>query len=148
MRVFVLSAVATMMFAGAADASDWRLMAYNQSFITALEREGLRTHGTMRNGWIAYGLPSAANGMDYFITRYEWDCSSGTSRDINTVAYLGSEPVHEEAGSGELDAVLPDTDEAIVLRAVCDGIDPAPDHAGWNSVTTLIQNYRASLPPS
>lgn len=147
MKILVLGAVAAMTFVGSAHASDWRLMAYNQTFVTALEREGLRAEGGLRSGWVAYGLPAAAEGLDYFLTRYEWDCSRGTSRAIHTVAYLGSEAVHEEAGTGEAEVVLPDTDEAIVLQAVCDGVDPAPDHPGWSSVTDLLQNYRDTLPP-
>ena len=147
MKILVLGAAAAVTFVGSAHASDWRLMAYNQSFITALERDGLRAGGGLRNGWVAYGLPTAAEGLDHFVTRYEWDCALGTSRAIHTVAYLGSEAVHEEAGTGGAEAVQPDSDEAIVLRAVCDGVDPAPDHPGWRSVTELLQNYRNTLPP-
>lgn len=148
MKNLVLGGVAAMTVAGAAHASDWRLMAYNQTFVTALEREGLQSHGEVRNGWVAYGLPSAAEGMDYFVTRYEWDCLQETSRAIHTVAYLDSEAIYEEAGTSGAKVVVPDTDEAIVLRAACDGVDPAPNHAGWRSVTDLVQNYRDTLPPT
>src|SRR5690606_32589519 len=110
-----LAVAASTAFGGAVAASEWRLMAYNHSFVTVLERDGLRAAGDVRDGWVAYGLADPADGLDYFMRRYEWNCSSGTSRAIHTVGYLGSQVVYEEAGTGEVTIVVPDTDEAIVL---------------------------------
>lgn len=147
MKKLMLGAAIALVLVGSAEASDWRLMSYSQDVITALERDGLRSHRHVRNGWVVYGLPDPTAGLDYFMTRYEWDCSLGTSRALHTIAYLASEAVHEEAGTGEVQVVVPDTDEAIVFQAACDGVDPAPNHPGWRSVAELLDNYRSTLPP-
>lgn len=146
MKSVVLGVIAATAIAGSASASDWRMLSYSQSHMSALERDGLRSSGNIRNGWVVFVLPSDMP-MDYFVTRYEWDCSAGTAREINTVAYREGEAIHEEAGSGQSQAITPDSDEAITLRAVCDGIDPAPNHSGWSSIADILENYRAALPP-
>lgn len=146
MKSVVMGVIAATAIAGSATAGDWRMLSYSQSHMSALDRDSLRSSGNLRNGWVVFILPSEMP-MDYFVTRYEWDCSVGRARQIHMVAYRDGEAIHEEAGSGESEAVTPDSDEATTLQAVCDGIDPAPNHSGWNSIADIVDNYRATLPP-
>ncbi len=141
-----LVAVTAMALTGtSANASDWRLVELDRTKATAVEVSGIERSNGSATAWTALMLPLTVSGMDYALTRSEFDCERRTVKRLSVVSYDKTGHVLSRVDQGETataSAVRPA--ERLVLQAVCGGELSHDARQGWPNVLSLFGNYRNS----
>jgi ribosomal protein L25 (general stress protein Ctc) len=147
MKKLVLGFVSALAFAGSANAGDWRLIYVDDRDAIAVEAGSVRRTGTTAVGWVAIIYAKTESGIDYALSRRQFDCAASTVKTLSILLYTAD---GESAGSShnmtETKPVAPDTLEDHTFRAVC--YDEAMgSKSPWESVTSLLATYRRNSPP-
>jgi len=128
-----------------ANASDWRLVELDRTKATAVEVSGIeRSNGTVI-AWTALMLPLTVSGMDYALTRSEFDCERRTVKRVAVVSYDKSGHVLSRVDQAETAIASAERPaERLLLHAVCTGEFMHDVGQGWPSVLSLFEAYRNS----
>lgn len=128
-----------------ANASDWRLVELDRTKATAVDVSGIeRSNGTAK-AWTALMLPLTVSGMDYALTRSEFDCEKRTVKRLSVVSYDSAGNVlgrDDQGKTATASAARPA--ERLLLRAVCAGEFLHDAGQGWPNVFSLFETYRSS----
>ncbi|MNQ74868.1 hypothetical protein D3C85_896380 [compost metagenome] len=145
MKIMTCALAASMLLAGAAQAGEWRTVGADQATATFLDTSTIRTpaQGAKKLAWLAHGLAATdAQGIDYFMTRIEFDCSAMTIAEQSVYAYsLAGQIMGSSTTPKPAEPVIPDSRGQQMHRAVCDGTDVAASER----VTEVLALYRQIL---
>lgn len=127
------------------DVSDWRLVELDQTKGTAVEVSGIERSNGTATAWTALMLPLTVSGMEYALTRSEFDCERRTVKRLSVVSYdsAGNVLGRDDLGkTSTASAVRPA--ERLLLQAVCSGEFLHDARQGWHNVLSLFGTYRNS----
>jgi len=147
MKLLTCAVMAVSMIAGAASASDWRLISVGRTGATGVDISTVSRSGDKAVAWTAIFLPLTVSEMDYALIRQEYECGAKTSRFLSVISY--DEHGQVQARSDEPRAAIsiaPDSNEMLMLKAVCFNEFLQDDPVGWTSAMALLQDYRTTPP--
>lgn len=132
-----IAALATPVAAG-----DWRLVYADDHDAIAIEADSIRSVVGKKVAWVALLRAEPEEGVDYSLSRREFDCSASTVTPLSFVAYRANgESIHSSHSRRPTQAVVPDTLGWEAFDAVCFGTD-MDDMQGWSSPSVLLSDYR------
>lgn len=147
MKFVACAGLAMSLIAGAASAGDWRLVSVGRSGATAVDVTSVVRSGDIATGWTAVFLPIRRDGMDYALIRQEYGCRETTSTFLSVVSYDEDGQVVDRSDRRRPTiSIAPDSNEILMMKAVCSGEFQVPDVEGWDSAKALLRDYRTTPP--
>lgn len=144
MKNVVVGIAAALSFAGTASAGDWRLIYADDHIAIAVEAGSVRRTADTAVGWVAMLYSETEDGVDYSMSRRQFDCSATTVKPLTVVLYTADgQSLGASQSHNQIQAVGPDTIEELGMNAICfdEGMAVTP----FESVTELLSTFRETV---
>ena len=130
-------------FPTAASAETLVPLLINETAITMIDMDSIRTTGEMKRAWVYVGLPRDREGTAYTGAFVEFDCAEGRYRTINRKSFdIRGRITSEERDATSWNVGLPVSPATSAMSAVCeDGYSLSAALPGY-SVLQLVEQYR------